>query len=755
MDRYNGSGIFWIGEQEEPFAMPFEKSPRLAIISGGSVIEPVRMSSLSRIGWHPSVWIDGSSGLLDTIARKTSPYKRIVEGPDWRSVANEFDAVIVALPHALHGSIGLALLEAGKHVFMEAPLAINGSEAQGMLTIASRDGLVLSAGLYRRYLHVAYWTKALLLSGVLGEVERFDLRESTVFSSGLSSEALFQPNVACGGVLTDAGVHALDLVLWWLGDFASVNYRDDSEGGFEANCILECALTSGARGRFELSRTRQLSNSIRIEGTRGFVEVGLHKNGVVAGSPNALAFRHDGISPPEMRPQFAAELLDTEMRDFRTRVSTSARAGISSSDVKSVELIERCYATRQRLIQPWVESLAAARSDGDLAVPALPRGSKVLVIGATGFVGGQLVERLVEARCAKICCIIRNVGRAARVARFPVELVGVDLRNADEIRRVVDGIDYVFHCAHDTGARRQNIEGLRNIIEACVGHSVRRLIYVSSCAVYEPFPDGPLTEETPNGDRSNVYVDTKLEMERMIFEASRNQGLPGTIVQPAIVYGPFCSPWTDAPAEKLIFGDVILPDRGEGLCNAVYIDDVVDSLILAAVSPAAIGERFLISGPQPVTWAAFFTEIACALGTNPPKFWPYHRIAQASLETFQNFIAAALDPKRLIRTVARWKPVRHVLQAGLDAMPDPLRMRMMRYYFDPGKHRDRQTFLPSREALVLYRTKAVVSTAKAQSRIGYRPQFDFQRGMMLTGRYLRWVYAGLGQSASIIRDADS
>lgn len=734
--------------------MRFTKWPRLAVIRGGSVVEPARMSSLIRIGWRPSVWIDASSARSDGIARKTSRHKRITEAADWRSVVTEFDAAIVASPHALHGSTGITLLEAGKHVFMEAPLAMSGNEARRMLTAASRNGLVLSVGFYRRYLQVAHWTKALLLSGALGEVKRFDLRESMVFNSGISSEALFQPNVAGGGVLTDAGVHALDLLLWWLGDFASVSYRDDSEGGFEANCILECALTSGARGRFELSRTRQLCNSIRIEGTRGFVEIHLHKNGVLAGSPNALAFRHDGISPGEMRPQFTAELLDTEMRDFRTRVSTSDRAGISSSEgMKSVELIERCYATRQPLIEPWAEAFAAARSDG-LELLALPRGSKVLVIGATGFVGGRLVERLVEGHCAKVCCTVRNVGRAARVARLPVELVGVDLSNADEIHHAVDGIDYVFHCAHDTGARRQNIDGLRNIIEACVAHSVRRLIYVSSCAVYEPFPNGPLTEESPDGDRSNVYIDTKLEMERLIFEASRNRGLPGTIVQPAIVYGPFCSPWTNTPAERLLFGDVILPDLGEGLCNAVYIDDVVDSLILAAVSPAAIGERFLISGPEPVTWAAFFTEIAYALGAKPPKFWPYHRIAEASLGTFQNFLTAALDPKRLIRTVARWNPVRHVLQASLDAMPDPLRMRIMRYYSGSGKRRARQIFLPSREALVLYRAKAVVSTAKAQSRIGYKSQFDFQRGMTLTGRYLAWAYEDLGQSASIIRDAD-
>src|ERR1019366_1063929 len=316
---------------------------------------------------------------------------------------------------------------------------------------------------------------------------------------------------------------------------------------------------------------------------------------------------------------------------------------------------------------------------------------------------------------AQVRCIIRNIERAAHLGRLPVELVCADLCNAGEINRAVDGVDYVFHCAYDVRSRRQNVEGLRNIIDACAAHSVRRLVDVSKFAVYEPFPDGPLTEESPDGDRSNTYVDTKLDLERMIFEAAQNRGVAATIIQPSIVYGPFCWPWTNTPAEMLIFGDVILPDLGEGLCNAVYIDDLVDGLILAAVSPAAVGERFIISGPQPVTWADFFTEIALALGTKPPKFWPHERIADANHGAIRNIRLAVSNPKRLIKMVVRWKRVRQVLQAGLDAMPGPLRMLMTNYYFGPGRHRVGETFLPSRQALALYSSKAIASSEKARS----------------------------------------
>ena len=144
----------------------------------------------------------------------------------------------------------------------------------------------------------------------------------------------------------------------------------------------------------------------------------------------------------------------------------------------------------------------------------------------------------------------------------------------------------------------QNITGLQNIIAACVKHKVRRLVYVSTFSVYEPFPDGLVSEETRDGDRSWIYARTQARYgEAGSCRQCVEQNLPATIVQPTIVYGPFSKPWTNAPAENLIYGTVVLPDPGEGLCNAVYIDDLVDGFILAATHPAAIGERFILSGP--------------------------------------------------------------------------------------------------------------------------------------------------------------
>jgi nucleoside-diphosphate-sugar epimerase len=299
----------------------------------------------------------------------------------------------------------------------------------------------------------------------------------------------------------------------------------------------------------------------------------------------------------------------------------------------------------------------------------------------------------------------------------------------------VNGVDYVFHCAYDWRSRRQNINGLRNIVEACASHSVKRLVHVSTFSVYDPFPDGPLTEESPDGDRASGYVDTKLDLEKIIFEAVGNRRVAATIVQPTIVYGPYCVPWTNMPAESLIFGEVILPEGEAGVCNAVYIDDLIDGLILAAVSPAAVGERFLMSGP-PVTWATFFTEIANVLGTKPPQFWSRERI-QKHKEQAKKSQKIVVSPKRLLKAIAGWSPARKAMEACFDVLPAPLRKKMASQL---GSSRNRARggiFLPP----PMYSSKTTVGSEKAKLKLGYEPRFDFQGGMELTGRYLKWAYA--------------
>ena len=732
-----------------------QTKPRLAIVGCGAVVDYHLLPSLRRIGWSPSVLVDRTPDRLQVAARKMgSKGKSVATASDWTSVVDAFDAAIVAVPHALHGPLGTALLNAGKHVFMEKPLATSGDECRAMIAAARSNGVTLSVGLLRRYLAVARWTKALLDAGVLGAIQRFDVREGFVFNWATSSDALIRPEMAKGGVLMDTGAHTLDLVLWWLGDAVVRSYRDDSARGVEADCEIDIETSSGARGRIELSRSRDLRNTIRIEGTRGFVEVHLSKNIVVAGSPSVLAFKAGESGADNFPLQLFPALFDAELTDFCASVQSGSHTGIPGAEgLRSVEMIEQCYRVREPLKLPWVEPRPQHRIDGSSPRPTIAAGSTVVVTGATGFIGGALVERLVHDCGAKVRCVVREIGHAMRLARLPVEVVRADLADSDAVSRAIEGADYVFHCAYDPRSRSQNVEGTRNLIEASLAHRVRRFVFISTFSVYEPFPDGALSEETRNGDPSWVYVRTKLELEKIVFDATKTRGLPGTVVQPTIVYGPFSKPWTNAPAEMLIFGDVILPDRGQGICNAVYIDDLVDGLILAAERPAAIGERFILSGPEPVTWARFFDSFARVLKVSPPIFWPAERISKSNHGLMRDVRMVLSNPKRLVQIIVRWPAARQALQAGLDSMPTAIRDLVDKYYFAQDGRRVGEVFLPDRQALALYAAKATVDSAKARRLLGYKPQYDFEGGMEPTKRYLTWAYGDI--AAAVVRPSAS
>jgi nucleoside-diphosphate-sugar epimerase len=265
--------------------------------------------------------------------------------------------------------------------------------------------------------------------------------------------------------------------------------------------------------------------------------------------------------------------------------------------------------------------------------------------------------------------------------------------------------------------------------------------------VYEPFPDGLLTEATRDGYRSWTYVQTKLDIEAQVLEAARSGRVRGTIVQPSVVYGPFGKSWTNDPAEMLIYGEVILPDRGEGYCNAIYVDDLVDGLILAGTHPAAVGERFIMSGPDPVTWSVFFGAFAHALNVPGPSFLPADEIARSNHGVLHDVRLVLSNPKRLIQIIVRWPPARHALQSGLDAMPKAARDIVNRVYFGEGARQIGEVFLPDRQKLGLYRAKAVATSDKAHRLLGYAPRHDFRAGMALTSRYLTWAYGDLAISA--------
>jgi len=709
---------------------------RLAIIGCGSLARTRLLPALRCIGWLPDVLIDPASQRAEALSREVGAPGGVATAPDWTAVADRFDAAIVAVPNAWHGPVGTALAAAGKHLLMEPPFAAGGAACRAVVEAAGRSGVVLRAAHPRRHLHAARWTEAVIRSGQLGSLRRVEWREGRVFDRPGIADAVLWPDE--GGVLTNPGVHALDLLAWWFHGIEPVRYRDDSAGGVESECVLDCRL-DGAEGRIELSRIRELPNTCLLEGAKGFLEVRLHENKVVRCSDNVRTVVYQGLAADTLAPQDPVDLHEAVLKDFRAALGGGGERKRPDDDgCRAAELIERCYAMRTPLTAPWATAARSETSAAASAAPAVAPGTRVVVTGATGFIGGRLVERLVE-QGAKVCCLVRNPASAIRLARLPVEFRHAELTDAAAVDDALRGAGLVFHCAYDWGDVAANRRAMAHLIDGCIAHGVGRLVHVSTFSVYATPDKGAMNEDTPDGDRSGEYTRTKLELEKDVLDAVRGRGLRGTILQPTIVYGPFSKPWTIDPAEQMMFDTVVLPDRGEGLCNAVFVDDVVDAMLLAAVRPDAVGERFIVSGPEPVTWSEFYEAFARAVGSKRPEYWPRDAIIKRK-SGLQNKIRVAVnDPKKVVRIARRVPGLRQVLDLSWRALPGGLRAAVESRY-NPKTRPAGQLHVPSLGHLHFLSAKAVVDSGKARRLIGYDPRVDFPSGMAPTARYLEWAY---------------
>jgi nucleoside-diphosphate-sugar epimerase len=235
-----------------------------------------------------------------------------------------------------------------------------------------------------------------------------------------------------------------------------------------------------------------------------------------------------------------------------------------------------------------------------------------------------------------------------------------------------------------------------------------------------------VTEESRMAPCDVDWVRSKRAVESELMAFVGAAGLPLAIIQPTHVYGPHAYNGTLRPVHHMKYGKLVLPNSGEGICNTIYVDDVARALLLAATTNGALGEKFLISGPDSLTWREFYRAYETMLKIDGVALRPPDEMWRKGIPR---------TTTRLLHKAIKIKDVFPFKQ--LKARLSEQQSRALQDFAERGP--GTRLYYPDRLSLRLYLTKAQVSYEKATRVLGYTPQFDFARGMNLTERYLRWA----------------
>ena len=299
-----------------------------------------------------------------------------------------------------------------------------------------------------------------------------------------------------------------------------------------------------------------------------------------------------------------------------------------------------------------------------------------------------------------------------------MDLYTYQFNNYKSIERCLEDIDVLIHCAFDH-TYKHNLIGIKNFIKAGEAQNIKRLVFLSTVSVYDPYSQGTLSEQSPYSKLRDPYTKEKILLERII--ESLKPSFEVVILQPTIVYG-LGGNWTQYVLNMCRHKLIALPKKGAGICNAVFVDDVARAMYKSIkISLTDKVTKLLITGDSKVTWDEFYsshciTQRVDITSCSEHDFhdngiinfifiiWftsPLGRIADLMIASIKKIRA------RKYKCIKDTKSAQNILIAPkIESSTSPVGITRL-----------------------VHKSEFVVDSIKAEKVIGYKPNYTFKKGI--------------------------
>jgi 2-alkyl-3-oxoalkanoate reductase len=244
---------------------------------------------------------------------------------------------------------------------------------------------------------------------------------------------------------------------------------------------------------------------------------------------------------------------------------------------------------------------------------------KVLVTGATGFLGHHLVCKLLQEGF-EVTALARKTSDIHQLVASGVDIIQGDLTDRDSLRSAVSDVEIVYHAGAATRGSwsdhaASTIQGTQNILEISVQSGVRKFVLISSLAVYDVHgldEEAIVSEDHPYEPfprRVGPYTWAKLQAEKNALAFCKDQGLPVVVVRPGIIFGPGGRVLFPHLGLKLRGNSFLVIGSGENLLPLTYVENTVDAILASSVPDRAIGQTYNIVDDGELTQRGYLEEL--------------------------------------------------------------------------------------------------------------------------------------------------